>query len=999
MEQNEFNRLVAEIKSRVDLVALVGRDVDLRPCGSVLKGRSPINSDADPSFVVWPHTQTWRDFSGGGSIGGDCFDYLCRCKGLGFMEALRALAADAGVPVPGATWGEVEAELRKLKERRRIEELLTFAASYYHRTLPTKLREEWLKGRYGFTDETIDGLMLGWADGHLYESLTEIGGATRDEALATGLFVRLHGRVVDFFQQRLVFPYWKGGRVVYFIARATEHTGDEPWEQAKYKKLLTHSDKHPYVSKLVANDFFYNEDAVRGAEEVLVTEGVTDCISAQQAGVACISPVTTRFRRQDHPKLLTLTSRASRVAICNDAEENGAGEAGAVDTARVLVAAGRDVRLAVIPRPEGIAKIDVNELVAKQGSAALKEVLASARTLPDHLLASIPDTTRPADLQRALGPVFEALASAPKLDRDLCLQEMTRRFKVGKRALNATLKEVERRQRQDAATAASPEGKPQVRVNNRQPSALVDEMRQVLVIANQRRVDARDSHGEPPLLFRRLGRLTYLNVVEDLIPELAECTEAHIYGVLIRCADWIYLSEDGASAAAPPRDLCRDLLTFVPAGLPNLLSVITTPVFGRSGTLLLEPGLHVADKTWLELDPTLELAAVPSAPTPDNIARARSLFLDDLLVDFTFASEADRAHMMALILLPFVRRLITGTTPLHLVEAPVIGAGKGLLCKVASIVATGGACTMSTLPRDEEEIRKTLSAELIKGGTFVVLDNARENSVVNSQALTSILTTEQWRTRILGKSEVVHLPNLATWVLTGNNVNLSGEMSRRCIRIRIDPGVERAWTRSVFKHKPLESWALAHRSELVHAALVLVQAWVAAGRPAGKCTLGSFDSWSAVMGGLLEVIGIDGLLQNLDELQQRNEVESGQWCELTAAWWEAFHGEPTRVATLNDYCERRGLLEAVRGEGSSRAQETRLGRALSSKRDRIYGGLRIRLVIADKHKGRCYSLERASQGSDEGDRGTSGDLGGPAEIEVPRAQPTEVQGDIDPFGD
>lgn len=996
MEQTEFNRLVAEIKSRVDLVALVGRDVELRPCGSVVKGRSPINQDDDPSFVIWPHTQTWRDFSGGGSVGGDCFDYLARCKGLGFMEALRSLGVEVGVAIPGVTSSDVEAEIQQIKERRRIEELLAFAASYYHRTLPTKLREEWLQGRYSFTDETIDGLMLGWADGHLYESLTEIGGATREEALATGLFVRLHDRVADFFQQRLVFPYWNGGRVVYFIARATEHTGDEPWEQAKYKKLPTHSDKHPYVSKLVANDFFYNEDAVRNAELVLVTEGVTDCISARQTGVACISPVTTRFRKQDHPKLLSLTARAKRVVICNDAEENGAGEAGAIDTTQVLLAAGRDVRLAVIPRPEGITKIDVNELVAKQGPGALREVISSAKTLPEHLLTSIPDSTRPADLQRALEPVLEALASAPKLDCDLCLQEITRRFKVGKRALNAAFKEVERRSRQAAAIAPSSEGKPRVQVNYQQPSALVDEMRRVLVTANQRRIEAKDSHGEPPLLFRRLDRLVLLRTVEEAVPELAECTEAHVYGALIRYADWVYLSEDGLSASAPPRDLCRDLLTFVPSGLPSLTSVITTPVFGKSGAVLLEPGLHAADRTWLELDPGLTLAEVPTVPTAEDIAGARALFLDDLLVDFKFASDPDRAHMMALLLLPFVRRLITGNTPLHLVEAPVIGAGKGLLCKVASIVATGSTCTMSTLPGDEEEVRKTLSAELIKGGTFVVLDNARENSVVDSQALTSLLTTASWSTRILGKSEVAHLPNLATWVLTGNNVNVSGELVRRCVRIRIDPGVERAWMRSIFKHKPLESWALAHRSELVHAALVLVQAWVATGQPQGKVTLGSFDSWAAVMGGLLEAIGVSGFLQNLDEMEQRNEVESGPWREFTAAWWEAFHSEPSRVATLNDYCERHGLLEAVRGEGSTRAQETRLGRALSAMRDRIFGDLRIRLVVADKHKGRSYALDRAAQ---DGDVGTSGDIRGPAENEVPRSQPAATPEGIDPFGD
>ena len=88
------------------------------------------------------------------------------------------------------------------------------------------------------------------------------------------------------------------------------------------------SDRHDYVSPTVGNDYLYNEDAARGAEELLITEGVTDCISAHQAGVACISPVTTRFRKQDVPRLVQLTRHAKRIVVCNDAEANGAGEAG-----------------------------------------------------------------------------------------------------------------------------------------------------------------------------------------------------------------------------------------------------------------------------------------------------------------------------------------------------------------------------------------------------------------------------------------------------------------------------------------------------------------------------------------------------------------------------------------------------------------------------------------------------------------------------------------------
>src|SRR5690606_14159803 len=342
---------------------------------------------------------------------------------------------------PGGSDPALAAELERVSERRRVEALLTAAAAYYHGVLPSKIREEWYRKRYGFSDETIGELLLGWADGHLYQHLTELLGATEEEALATGLFVRLKGgRIEDFFRDRLVFPYWRHGRVVYFIARATEHTGEEPWEQAKYKKLLTRSDRHPYISVHVANETFYNEDAIRGADELLITEGVTDCISALQVGVPCISPVTVRFRKQDHRKLVALTEKCSKVVVCNDTEASGAGEAGAIETAQALYAAGRDVRIALIPRPEGKEKIDVNELVATEGAEGLRTVLRRAKRLPEFLIERIPDDTSKADLGAQLKPVIELIRGAEPLVREAFADLLRERFKLKAATIKALLR-------------------------------------------------------------------------------------------------------------------------------------------------------------------------------------------------------------------------------------------------------------------------------------------------------------------------------------------------------------------------------------------------------------------------------------------------------------------------------------------------------------------------------------------------------------------------------
>ncbi|MCA9632663.1 MAG: toprim domain-containing protein, partial [Myxococcales bacterium] len=230
------------------------------------------------------------------------------------------------------------------------------------------------------------------------------------------------------------------GRVVYFIARATEHTGEEPWEQAKYKKLLTRSDRHPYISVHVANETFYNEDAARGADELLMTEGVTDCISALQVGVPCISPVTVRFRKQDHRKLVALTEKCSKVIVCNDTEANGAGQAGAIETAQALHAAGRDVRIAVIPRPEGKEKIDVNELVATEGAEGLRAVLRRARRLPEFLIERIPDDISKADLGEQLKPVIELIRGAEPLVREAFADLLRERFKLKAATIKALLR-------------------------------------------------------------------------------------------------------------------------------------------------------------------------------------------------------------------------------------------------------------------------------------------------------------------------------------------------------------------------------------------------------------------------------------------------------------------------------------------------------------------------------------------------------------------------------
>ena len=115
------------------------------------------------------------------------------------------------------------------------------------------------------------------------------------------------------------------------------------------------------------------------------------------------------------------------------------------------------------------------------------------------------------------------------------------------------------------------------------------------------------------------------------------------------------------------------------------------------------------------------------------------------------------------------------------------------------------------------------------------------------------------RTASSARSEMARLPIRCAWIATGNNPAFSNEMARRIVRIRLDARTDQPWRREGFRHPDLMGWVRANRGRLVAACLTLGQAWIAAGRPRGRRSIGSYEAWAQVLGGVLEVAGVDGL--------------------------------------------------------------------------------------------------------------------------------------------
>ena len=239
------------------------------------------------------------------------------------------------------------------------------------------------------------------------------------------------------------------------------------------------------------------------------------------------------------------------------------------------------------------------------------------------------------------------------------------------------------------------------------------------------------------------------------------------------------------------------------------------------GTILDQPGYDAATRLYYAPRPGMEICKVPLAPSRSEREAALALMLE-AIGEFPYAEEADLANGFGLLLTPFLRPAIKRHVPLALLDAPKPGTGKGLFADVLAIIATGASAPILTLSDSQEELQKSITSLLIEGATVISIDNVTGR--LQSKHLEAVLTAELWRGRLLGHSKMVFVPQLATWLATGNNITLGGDLARRCYRIRLDPHTSQPRTRSGFTHEDLAGWVTEQRGALIKALLTLARA-------------------------------------------------------------------------------------------------------------------------------------------------------------------------------
>jgi hypothetical protein len=480
---------------------------------------------------------------------------------------------------------------------------------------------------------------------------------------------------------------------------------------------------------------------------------------------------------------------------------------------------------------------------------------------------------------------------------------------------------------------------PKIRTTNRQLRDIVDECLRALVTAN-----------EPPQIFEQGGRLARLQRSETVSGEritIEPIGRDSMMERLSRVANFVSLSETGERSVSPTDNAVRTLLALPEYPyMPHLDGIVSSPVFATDGTLCDEPGYSPDSRLYYHEREPLRLP--DTTPTRKNIRGAVRLIFEELLADFPFADDASRAHTLAMFLLAFMRSMVDGPTPLHLIDAPRPGTGKSLLAMTVSLVFEPSGVPARSTPNDEAEWKKQMMTWLRQGSSHLLLDNVRS---LRTATLESVLTSREWSDRLLGVNQDGRYPNRCVWMATSNNMVSSREQLRRCVWIRLDARTERPDERSGFKHPDLHQWVMQHRAELVGAAVTLVRAWIVAGQPAfsGVAVLGSFEAWTRVMGGLLDVVGVKGFLANQRQLIEEADDEGGQFAVFVARWWGQFRSKPVSATSLLPLASQHLGLEL-----SDRSPQRSLGRILMKHRDNMFGDKVIRVKSDPKSHSMYY---------------------------------------------
>ena len=390
---------------------------------------------------------------------------------------------------------------------------------------------------------------------------------------------------------------------------------------------------------------------------------------------------------------------------------------------------------------------------------------------------------------------------------------------------------------------------------------------------------------------------------------------------------------------------------------PLLKGLLSAACVLPDGRVLDQPGYDAASGLLL-LDET-DLSPIGLHPSVADVQEAVQM-LWKAFKDFPFV-DATAAGVHFAALLTAGCRAGLPCAPGFVYTAPEVGTGKTLLVKCVGNLLDRSRTLLSP-STNETELKKVLLTVALDGTNHVIFDNLTGH--LDSPSLAAASTSGMVEDRILGRSEKAKVPFNKMMLLTGNNITLSADMSRRFLQCRLDTQTERPYTRC-FELDP-DSYTREHRQQLVQAAITVLLGYrvhgVVAGHRWGKGSTASFEVWDEMVrqavcwlavnpelcGGLELADPIGGIEKGMDEDPERERLDA-----LLSAIWEWRGDKPFTTADIamiydglrfapppcnREVAEAAAEIAPITG---GRLNTRALGRWLAKNKGRIVNGLKL----------------------------------------------------------
>lgn len=385
----------------------------------------------------------------------------------------------------------------------------------------------------------------------------------------------------------------------------------------------------------------------------------------------------------------------------------------------------------------------------------------------------------------------------------------------------------------------------------------------------------------------------------------------------------------------PPERAVRHLLQAKPyMHLKELEGFARQPFYrAGDGSLVFKDGYDTVSKRLAIFD-----AAKFAMPKPTREAALEALAtLDELLGEFHYAEEVDKAATLSAVLTAIVRPSLE-TAPAYHVAAPSPGSGKSLLCNVLARLASSSEPLRLPYPKDAQQADKVIFASLLPQPPTIMFDDMTDDWKAHG-VINSVLTASSITGRILGVSKTATVSTRILFLGSGNNVGPVRDLSRRVVTINLNARSESPATLK-YDRDPMAALQ-ANREQFVVAGLTIIEAFKAAGSPkTDVLPIASYNGdWANHCRHPLIWLGLpDPALVLIEQVKSDPEVLMLR--QLFECWHDRFGDKPTKVREVtgvDEFCPLHDAIFELPVVVNGCVDPARLGWFLKKHKDRQIG--------------------------------------------------------------